>query len=184
METPKELSKVQEAASAFPARFQTLYLGTVSHRGQPEASYAPYVFDEGKFYVYLSGLARHANNLKSTGKASVLFIEEESSAKHVFGRERLTFACHASAHERGSLRFDQVLNLFDQRFGKFMQVIRPLEDFTLFELTPESGSYVAGFAKAYVLDGQDLRRIRHRNDQGHTAPNAAALQRLDEEITP
>jgi putative heme iron utilization protein len=75
-----------------------------------------------------------------------------------------------------------LLDLFGERFGKFMQAIRPLEDFGLFELHPTSGSYVAGFARAYVLDGGDLGHIRHRNDEGHQSPTDQARQRLNEEL--
>lgn len=176
------LSDVREACRAFPDRFQTLHLGTVSADGQPEASYAPYVADQGHYYVYLSSLARHAANLRATPRASVLFIEGEEQARQVFARERLTLACAVTESPRDTPRFNAVMDLFDQRFGKFMQVIRPLQDFGLFELRPLSGSYVAGFARAYVLDGADLSHIRHRNDEGHQSPNADATQRLSEAL--
>ncbi|WP_234264299.1 HugZ family pyridoxamine 5'-phosphate oxidase [Hydrogenophaga sp. NFH-34] len=180
-DTP-DLSAVREACRAFPARFQTLYLGTAAADGQPEASYAPYVADGGSYWVYLSDLARHSANLRANGRASVLFIEPEASAKHLFARERLTLACVAAECARGADRFEVVMDLFDRRFGKFMQVIRPLQDFRLFELRPQSGSYVAGFARAYALDGADLGAVRHRNEQGHQAPDAAAERRLSESL--
>lgn len=178
------LSDVREACRAFPARFLSLHLGTVAASGQPEASYAPYVADQGRYYVYLSRLARHATNLRETPRASVLFIEGEEQARQVFARERLTLTCTVTECPRGAPRFEAVLDLFDQRFGKFMQVIRPLQDFGLFELKPVSGSYVGGFARAYVLDGTDLDNIRLRNDEGHQSPNREAEQRLNEELTP
>lgn len=182
--TPQpDLSGVRDACQAFPRRFLSLNLGTVSADGQPEASYAPYVADQGRYYVYLSSLARHAANLRSVPKASVLFIEGETEAKQVFARERLTLACTVNECPRDTPRFEAVLDLFGERFGKFMQVIRPLQDFGLFELQPISGSYVAGFARAYVLDGTDLGHIRHRNDEGHLSPNGEAQRRLNEELT-
>ncbi|MBD3892690.1 pyridoxamine 5'-phosphate oxidase family protein [Hydrogenophaga sp.] len=177
-----DLTQVQAACRAFPARFQTLHLGTVGADGLPEASYAPYVSDAGRYFVYLSELARHTANLRATARASVLFIEGEQQAAHLFARERLTLACQASECPRGSPHFEVILDLFGQRFGKFMQVIRPLEDFLLFELVPVSGSYVAGFARAYTLDGDDLGRLRHRNEQGHRAPDAQAERRLSEQL--
>lgn len=184
MTSSTPLPGVREACQAFPARFQTLHLGTVGANGQPEASYAPYVADQGHYYVYLSSLARHVSNLRETARASVLFIEGEDNAKHLFARERLTLACQVSECPRGTARFEAVLNLFELRFGKFMQAIRPLQDFGLFELVPVSGSYVAGFARAYAFDGEDLGNLRHRNDQGHQSPDAKAEQRLSEELTP
>lgn len=178
------LSEVRDACRAFPARFQTLHLGTVGADGLPLASYAPFVADNGRYFVYLSSLAGHTANLRETARASVLFIEGEDQARQVFARERLTLACGVIECLRESPRFDEVLDLFEQRFGKFMQVIRPLRDFALFELLPVSGSYVAGFARAYLLEGEDLGNVRHRSDEGHQSPNQAAELRLNEELTP
>lgn len=165
--TPSQLHDVRHACLALAARFRTLQLATVAADGQPEASYAPFVTDQGFYYVYLSQLARHTGNLRHSGKASVMFIQPESEASHVFARERLTLVCQVHEHPRDSPRFEQVLDLFDVRFGKFMDVIRPLQDFGLFELRPAKGSYVAGFARAYTLEGADLSHVEHRKDQGH-----------------
>ena len=162
MSDPADLSSVRQACRDFPARFQSLQLATVSADGEPEASYAPFVSDRGCYYVYLSDLARHSANLRETARASVLLIESEEQAKHPFARERLTLRCEVGECPRDTGRFDAVLDLFEQRFGKFVQMVRPLGDFRLFELSPVSGSYVAGFARAYVLDGEDLVNIRHR----------------------
>jgi putative heme iron utilization protein len=167
MSQSPQMPEVRQACLALAARFQTLHLGTVTKDGQPEASYAPYVTDQGFYYVYLSQLARHTGNLRDTGKASVMFIQPESEATHVFARERLTLTCEAQEHPRGTPRFEQVIRLFDERFGKFMQVIRPMQDFGLFELRPVKGSYVAGFARAYTLAGADLSHVEHRRDEGH-----------------
>lgn len=181
--TPQpDLTTVQEACRAFPARFQTLHLGTVSADGQPEASYAPYVVDKGRYCIYLSELARHTANLRNTARASVLFIEGEGQARHLFARQRLTLACQVSECPRGSTRFEAVLDLFEQRFGPFVQTIRPLQDFHLFELVPVSGTYVAGFARAYTFDGADPGQLRHRNEQGHQAPDDASAHRLGESL--
>lgn len=182
MTSTDHLQSAQADCRAFPARFQTLHLGTVSAEGQPEASYAPFVADQERYYVYLSELARHTGNLRARGRVSVLFIEGEDSASQLFARERLTLACEATECARGSARFDQVLDLFERRFGKFMQAIRPLKDFHLFELRPVSGSYVAGFARAYTLTGGDLGELRHRHEEGHQAPDAQAERRLSEQM--
>ena len=163
-----DLQQVRQACRDFPARFQSLQLATVSADGQPEASYAPFVADRGCYYVYLSDLARHGANLRATSRASVLFIEGEEQAKHPFARERLTLRCEATECPRGDERFEAVLDLFEQRFGKFVQMVRSLGDFRLFELRPVAGSYVAGFARAYVLDGDDLANIRHRGPDNLT----------------
>lgn len=178
------LDEVGLACQAFSSQFQTVQLGTVSADGFPEASYAPYVSWQGRYFVYLSDLARHTQNLLAKPHCSVLFIESEKEAANVFARKRLTLRCTSEEWMRGSKEFEVVLDYFSERFGKFFGVLRDLKDFHLFALSPTSGSYVAGFAKAYTLSGQDLGQISHRNDQGHQAPNAAAQKRLDQEVTP
>jgi putative heme iron utilization protein len=184
MTTSPDLDSIRAACRAFPQGFKTLYLGTSASDGQPEASYAPFVADKGKYYVYLSDLARHSANLRANPRCSVLFIEAEGEAQHLFARKRLTLRCAVREHERSSEAFEHMLALFQARFGKFMEVIRPLQDFRLFELAPLSGSYVAGFAKAYALDGHDLADIRHRQEQGHLSPDAASQSRLAQELSP
>lgn len=179
-----DLQDVREACLAFPGRFKTLHLATLGRDGEPEASYAPYVADQGRYYVFLSELARHTSNLRESGRCSVLFIESEDEAKHLFARQRLTLLCQARVCARDDRRFEAVMDAFTQRFGRFMDVIRPLQDFHLFELQPLQGAYVAGFARAYTLGGDDLGELRHRNDAGHRTPDGAASQRLQEELAP
>jgi hypothetical protein len=43
---------------------------------------------------------------------------------------------------------------------------------------------VAGFARAYSLDGTDLDLIRHRNEQGHRAPDAVPQRRVNGSVPP
>lgn len=48
-----------------------------------------------------------------------------------------------------------------------LHLLKPLEDFHLFELTPDSAGYVRGFAKAYKLSGSDLSEVKHLSEGGH-----------------
>jgi heme iron utilization protein len=180
MSDTEKLQAVCAEAAAFPAQFQSIQLATTNTQGIPEASYAAYVQHEHKFYVYVSELATHCTNLRDTGRCSIMFIESEKEAAHLFARKRLVFQCAAQEVSRDDARFDLVMGLFFDRFGQFMDVISTLTDFHLMELTPAHGNYVSGFAKAYHLSGQDLTQVSHRNDQGHTAPDKAAQQKMDQ----
>ena len=62
---------------------------------------------------------------------------------------------------RDSESCDRVLDDFEQQFGSIIDVLRGLKDFHLFKLVLESGSYVAGFGKAYELSGDGLDELRH-----------------------
>lgn len=165
--TEDALQAVLAESRDFPQQFQTLNLATCSADGVPEASYAAYVQAQGRYYIYVSELATHAQNLHDTGKCSVLFIESEADAKHCFARRRLVLQCTAMECPRDSVQFERVMAQFFDKFGKFMDLIGGLKDFHLYELVPSRGNYVAGFAKAFALSGEDLTQVRWRDEKGH-----------------
>lgn len=174
-----DLQEVLREAHAFPAQFQTLHLATCNASAEPEASYAAYVEHDGSYYIYTSELSAHTANLSASGRGSVLFIESELDAKHLFARRRLTLQCAATACKRGTERFEVLMDKFAEKFGGFMSMLRKLEDFHLYQLRPVSGGYVAGFAKAYTLEGDGLSSIRHRQEQGHRSPDKATTAAMD-----
>lgn len=180
MSEPNKLQGISTEAAAFKGQFQTLQLATVNLAGLPEASYAAFVEHEQRFYVYVSELAAHCGNLRESGCCSMMFIEAETDAAHVFARKRLVLQCAAQEVARAQAKFDLVMGLFFEKFGKLMDVISTLTDFHLIELTPLHGSYVSGFAKAYHLSGQDLTHVTHRNDQGHVSPDQATQQKMNQ----
>jgi uncharacterized protein (DUF924 family)/putative heme iron utilization protein len=148
----------------FRSGFRSVLLSTISHDSVPEASYAPCVTDDtGYVYIYVSGLSRHTRNLRDTGRVSLLFIEDEKSARNIFARKRLSYTCEAEAVARDGDDWDQVLQRFTDRFGKFVNTLRGLPDFQLFRLIPRSGNYVRGFAQAYSFQGAGLGEIHHIN---------------------
>lgn len=159
-------------AREFLARFKTLIMATLSTDGAPEASYAPFVrAQDDCFYVYVSGLSRHTGNLAASGVLSVLLIEDEGSVKQPFARRRLTFDCRAERIARESEPWHVIMAMFDEKFGNVMDLIRPLKDFELFRLRPQSGIYVKGFAQAYRISDAALKTVEHiRDATGNTKP--------------
>jgi putative heme iron utilization protein len=136
----------------FQAAFRSVLMATVNRDGVPEASYAPYVTDdEGSYYVFVSGLARHTRDLHETGHVSLQFIENEDSAQNLFARRRLTLLCDASVITRESPVREQILGHFTQSFGRFVNTLRGLPDFQLFRLTPRCGLYVRGFGQNFRI---------------------------------
>ena len=174
-----DLKVVMDECRRFPGQFQSLHLATCNAAGEPEASYAAYLEHEGCYYVYASELSAHTRNLKESGRCSVLFIESEAEAKHVFARRRLTLQCRVTECHRGSPEFEHLMDMFIQKFGGFMEMMRTLADFHLFLLRPKTGSYIAGFAQAYTLEGEGLSEIKHRKEQGHRSPSRATTTAMD-----
>ena len=155
--------------------FATLLMATTSEQGEPNASYAAYVEKDGDYFVYVSELSIHTQNLLANGRASVLFIEDEAHAGHLFARKRLTYQCEAIEVVRDSALFADVLGRFAERFGGLIDMLRELRDFHLFKLSPRHGLFVAGFAKAYELDDLPRGEIHHIGDKGHMKSNGESV---------
>jgi hypothetical protein len=157
----KTPSDIAGEARQLIERFRTLLLATADAEGAPHASYAPFVrTEDGCFHVYVSSLAQHTRDLQATGRASVLFIEEERNANQPFARRRLTLECSAAPIARGTPPWKDIMDAFATGFGEIVTQLRELPDFVLFRLTPQSAVYVRGFGQAYRLDGR-LEIMKH-----------------------
>jgi len=152
-------------AGEFLAGFRSVLMATTSADGVPDASYAPFVrIDDNAFYVNLSELSTHTGNLLATPRVSVMFLQAENDTKQLFARKRLGFDADAELVGRDSTRWCQLMDLFADKFGDIMDLIRPLQDFKLFRIQPRSGVYVRGFAQAYPIEGAELEQLRRVND--------------------
>lgn len=61
----------------FIATIQTAIIGTLDSKGHPFSSYAPCIYDNNRFYVYISDIATHAKNLQKSPSASLFFVEDK-----------------------------------------------------------------------------------------------------------
>ncbi|PID46840.1 MAG: pyridoxamine 5'-phosphate oxidase [Proteobacteria bacterium] len=168
MKQDKQLQQIYDEARQFCGSFKTLLMSTCSRDGLPEASYSGYVEEAGSYYVYVSELAKHTTHLLENPKCSILFIENESDSRQLLARKRLSYRCDATEVSRESDVFETVMGKMVDRFGVVMNNLREMGDFHLFKLTPVSGSFVSGFAKAYTLSGDNLDEVKLRNETGHT----------------
>ncbi len=142
---------------------QSLQMATLDAEGLPEASYAPFVWFDDACYLFLSLLARHTQNLNVNPSISLLLIEDQADARNQFARRRIIWQGRAEKIEREAELFKAVMQVFRDRFGGFIDVIEPLQDFQLFKISPTSGRFIRGFAQAFQLSGDDLKQITHIN---------------------
>ncbi len=168
-ETSKDLESAYHEYQHLPLQFDSLLMATVNDSCIPNASYAVYIKAQGDYYVFISELATHTENIIKNRQVSALFIENEEQAQHLFARQRVTLFCDASEVERGSDNFHYIMKLFSQKFGKFMGLLEAKQDFHLFCLHPIKGSYVAGFGRAFSIEGENIKQIQHVNESGHKA---------------
>lgn len=151
---------------AFRDARKTLQLGTVNKDGKPHTSYAPFAFSENGYYILVSDLAMHGQNLKFSKAVSIMMIEDENEARSIFARRRLSFDTQAELIEPKSEQWDSGINVMRLRLGEMLDELSALGDFRLYRLNPIQGRYVKGFGKAFNVSGEDMLSVIHL-DEGH-----------------
>lgn len=164
----EEFDTAQNEMRTLLERVRSAILASVGSKGQPLSSYAPvWVDDDRRFHVYISSLAKHTAQIKRSGLASVMIIEDESEADNLFARRRLTVDCRAEVVERESEDWEATMALMEKRLGETVSSLRGLRDFDLIRLTPSEGRLVLGFGRAYRVFGNGLREIGYIGGGGH-----------------
>ncbi|MEM0909677.1 MAG: pyridoxamine 5'-phosphate oxidase family protein [Pseudomonadota bacterium] len=155
-----DFEKLEQDYVDFPCLFESLMLSTINKKGLPHASYAPFIINgERCFYVYVSRLSEHTNNLLNGSSAAIMLIDDESKTKNIYARRRLMYDCDIEHIERNCEHWKSVIALFADRFGNLISMLRELPDFELIKLRPTSGRFVVGFGAAYEVDKSNLFRL-------------------------
>ena len=141
----------------------TLLIASRSKAGQADISYAPYVRIENLFYIFISELAKHTQNLLSYPQASILFIEPEADAANPFARKRLTFDCQVIEIAKTEQAYALNLQALKEKFGEIVDLLSCLPDFHLLALKPVQGQFVAGFGKAFPVDEKGCLSVQTKN---------------------
>lgn len=149
---PLQLSRLQSDCDALLESQQTLLLATRSSDGEADISYAPFLHQQGQFYIFISELARHTQNLLAHPRVSLMIIQPEAEASNPFARQRLTLRCSVDVIARDHEDFAPKLTQLTEKFGETIHLLASLPDFHLMALTPLDGLFVAGFGKAMVVD--------------------------------
>ncbi|GGE82985.1 HugZ family protein [Priestia taiwanensis] len=145
-----DMNKKKEQYVQFLQMRKTVVMSMIDEQGNPFTSYAPFVQQDGKFYIYISKISEHYAFLEATKKVSVMFLADEQDAPNLFARERVRF--HCTAMNVGNEGHEEVFTKFEVIHGvPMMGVLRGL-DLSLFELVPSEGRYVVGFGQAFDIN--------------------------------
>lgn len=156
---------------SFLETFQTLVMASLTPEGNPHASTAPYVRAGNDFYILISTIAQHGRNLLIHPNVSLLFVEDESRCVQPFTRKRVTIEAIASQITRDEGTYGIVIERFRAHFDpELITSLSQMGDFHLFKLSPQSGSVVMGFGKAYRLnENMEVQtQIMGQHQRGHS----------------
>ena len=151
----------------FIREFKSVILGTVTKKGEPNVTYAPYLRFRGDNYIFISTTGDHFDNLKNNGKLEVLFVEDEAKTKMISARVRVRFKAVAEFLERDS-QFEEILDEFEKK-DSVIKMTRTMKDFYLVKLTFKNGRYIKGIGKAY--DITENGEMNHVTQDGHIYGN-------------
>ncbi len=153
-------NEAQQEFLALRREIQSAQIATLDENQLPQSSYAPLIWLSSKPYFYLSELASHTENLQDRSVLGLILIEDQAQARNPFARRRISWQGNAQSVARESELFNPAMNEFQRRFGAIMNVILPLPDFHLFEVTLHSGRFIRGFGEAYRLIGESLETLQ------------------------
>lgn len=151
----------QQQCQNFLASRKSILLSSQNAEGVLETSVTPFILLQDRFYIFVSELAQHTQNLlwlsqqspEKRHNISGLLVADESETEQLFARERLSFQFSVQRIEQDNELYNQALQLFSQQFGEVVEVLKGLPDFHLFALNSESGGYVRGFGQAFAFNG-------------------------------
>lgn len=148
---------IQANIDSLTASRKTLMLATLNPNREAEISVTPFIKQGLNFYIFISELANHTQNIKTHPELSIMLIEDEQDTQNCFARKRLSYQCLAHEIPRTEANWVEVINEFEAQLGKTVSLLKTLPDFHLFELKALSGNYVQGFGQAYSLSGEQLK---------------------------
>jgi len=153
---------------SFIDSFKSVTISSLDKDNTPFTSYAPFIKKDFKYYVYISAIAKHSQNLELNPKASLFFIEDEKTCENIFARRRVVLQTTCKKLSRDTKEFEELMEVFEVKHGQIIPMLKKMKDFSIFEFTPIKGEAVFGFGKAYDVGGKTCETLLDRkNVKGH-----------------
>ena len=127
--------------------------------GAPLASMVAYACEPGfaGFLLHLSRLSAHTRNLLASPSASIAISEPDTARirdPQTLARVSIQGEARPLPQDRGG--FAEAKSLYEKRFPDSSPLFG-FGDFLLFRLVPREARFVAGFARAYTVDLEELK---------------------------
>ena len=134
-------------------------LGTL-HDGEPNLAMVAYSFAEdfSAFYIHVSKLGKHTTDMETDPRVSLLIAETDDRRADPQTLARVSLRGMAEIVPRMDPGYAHVKQNYLARFPEAEQLFS-LGDFNLWKITPKSGRYVAGFARAFNLVPESLIEV-------------------------
>jgi putative heme iron utilization protein len=151
-----------------PASLQTLArlirgtrvaaLGTL-HEDELNLAMVAYAYAENfsAFYIHVSKLGKHTRDMETDPRASLLIVERDDQRADPQTLARVALQGTAEVLLRDAPAYELIKDLYLSRFPQAKPIFS-LGDFNIWKITPKSGRFVAGFAQAFNLVPDHLKK--------------------------
>jgi heme iron utilization protein len=113
--------------------------------------------DGSAFYMLASRLAWHTQDILKDPHVSLMLTEAESPDRDPQTLARLSITGEAGVVNQEDPSYFTVRNLYLSAFPSSAQYFQ-LGDFDLYRIAPKGGRFVGGFARAFTITAEDLKR--------------------------
>lgn len=119
--------------------------------------------DGSAFYMLASRLAWHTQDILKDPHVGLMLTEPESPDRDPQTLARLSIAGEASVIATSDPTYTHVRDLYLSVFPSSAQYLQ-LGDFEFYLIKPKSGRFVGGFARAFTVTQEDLKRASLQSD--------------------
>ncbi|MBV7433452.1 hypothetical protein KRX19_00260 [Cardiobacteriaceae bacterium TAE3-ERU3] len=140
-----------EQEANYVAELRDSCLGLILSCGDNQLSHAPFVFQDGCYYIFISTLAARTKALLADGRGQIMLLKDESATGNIYSRRRMTQPVRAETISRNHTDYQALLDALQTRHGKTVELLRGLGDFHLIRLIPEGGQLILGFGKSFDI---------------------------------
>lgn len=154
-----ELNDLKISLQTLLREQRTGFLATLSNRGVPYVSMAPFVVDaeNANLIIHISELAAHTRYLLQRPEAAFMICQSEQVGVPVHNLPRVSFQILAHHPVRESDEWLRIKEAYLQRFPSMSSMTMGLKDFHFFSLEILRVRQIAGFGLAKTLKADDVR---------------------------
>ncbi len=133
------------------------------HAGEPNLAMVAVAFesDFSAFYIHVSKLGKHTGDMEKDPHVSLLITETDDGRADPQTLARASIQGTAAPVPRTDPHYEQIKHTYLERFPE-SEPLFSFGDFKLWRITPTSGRFVAGFARAFNLVPDALVQVSKR----------------------
>jgi hypothetical protein len=117
--------------------------------------------DFSAFHIFVSRLAQHTVDMQKDRRVSLFICETDDGRNDPQTLARVSIRGAAESIQNGEPGYTPLKEQYLARFPESAQLFN-LSDFNFWRIIPKGGRFVAGFAKAYNITAETLRKVSAR----------------------